>query len=608
MSISKTTKFNSKNTVLQRETNMYSEYEIRTIPLSMKSWRKKVENFLEINGLRLDDVDYYAGIFRLEEYDILAAGGLKGNLIKCIAVNPDLKGSQLSNRLISHLISIAMSEQYKQEHNNFSTIRVFTKPENKEIFTSLGFTPLATAPKAILLENNLNELNTYLDYLRNNLRQGTNGCIVMNCNPFTLGHKYLIETTKSKVDNLYIIPVKENLSVFTYLERKEMIRKGVEQMENVFVLEGSDYAISQTTFPTYFIKNLDDVSDTYITLDLDIFAKFIAKNLNIKYRFVGSEPFDKLTKRYNELMQEILPKNDIQVIEIKRLEEKSQTISASKVRQHIKEKQLSEIKDLVPSSTLPYILTQLAINALQEELDTTPKPGLVDKHDSGAHKDMDYDLMNKSIKSLREYFDKLSLLGFQNELPSIKDIQTIGLEAEKSMLMATNGVNTHKGALFSMGLTLLCASNLLFNKAKIDAKDLQSLIIKVAKQFPQPTGTHGDKVLKENKIKGALGCAIEGYNDLFGVWLPFFSANKDETYVLHRLLLLIMSTLDDTNIYYRKGATAIERVKKEAGEMVSDFSIDKLERLNNEYINANISPGGSADMLSLTIFVYSILN
>jgi len=587
---------------------MYSEYEIRTIPLSVKSWRKKVENFLQTNGLKLDDVDYYAGIFRLEEYDILAAGGLKGNLIKCVAVNSDLKGSQLSNRLISHLISIAMSEQYKQGHNNFSTIRVFTKPENKEIFTSLGFTTLATAPKAILLENNLNELNSYLEYLRNNLKQGTNSCIVMNCNPFTLGHKYLIERAKSKVDNLYIIPVRENLSLFTYFERKQMIKEGVKRMENVFVLNGSDYAISQATFPTYFIKNLDDISDTYITLDLNIFNKFIAKNLNIKYRFVGSEPFDKLTKRYNELMKEILPKNDIQVIEIKRLETNSQTISASKVRQHIKEKKLGEIKNLVPSSTLPYIITQLAIDALQEELDTTPKPGLVDKHDSGAHTDMDYDLMNKSIKSLREYFDKLALLGFQSELPSVKDIQTIGLEAEKSMLEKTNGVNTHKGALFSMGLTILCVSNLLFNKAKIEEKDLQSLIMEVAKQFPQPTDTHGDKVLRENKIKGALGCAVEGYNDLFSVWLPFFSSHKDERSCLHRLLLLIMSTLDDTNIYYRKDKQTVEQVKTTARDLFSNFSIERLENLNNEYIKANISPGGAADMLSLTIFIYSILN
>lgn len=576
------------------------EYEIRSIPLSLKFTRKKVENFLAINNLRLDGVDYYAGIFRLEEDEILACGGLKGNLIKCLAVSDELKGTGLSNSLISHLISIAIA-------NGYNSVKVFTKPENKDILTSLGFNLLAQSPKAILLENNKKNINDYCKYLNSERKDGTNGCIVMNCNPFTKGHRYLIENAAQQVDNLYIIPVKEDISTFSYSERKAMIEKGTEDLQNVKVLNGSDYAVSQLTFPTYFLKNLDDTADTHITLDLDIFVKFIAPSLNITKRFVGSEPIDKLTCRYNELMKEILPKNNINVVEIKRLENSNEAISASLVRKYLKEENLQKAKDFVPTSTLPYLISMLSVNALQKELDTTPKPGLVDKNDSGAHKDMDYNLMSKSIKVLHPYFTKLALLGFQKELPVLREIQMVGLEAEEAMFEATNGVNTYKGALFSMGLSVLCASHLMYIYNNVSAENLQSCISMLASRIPQPENTHGDKVLKQNKIKGALYNAVDGYKELFSSWLPFYQTNRDDEFVLHRLLLLIMSTLDDTNIYYRKGKEDVEKVKRQSKELLDNFSVQGLQQLNNEYIKENISSGGAADMLSLTVFVSSLL-
>ena len=576
------------------------EYEIRSIPLSLKFTRKKVENFHAINNLRLDGVDYYAGIFRLEEDEILACGGLKGNLIKCLAVSDELKGTGLSNSLISHLISIAIA-------NGYNSVKVFTKPENKDILTSLGFNLLAQSPKAILLENNKKNINDYCKYLNSERKDGTNGCIVMNCNPFTKGHRYLIENAAQQVDNLYIIPVKEDISTFSYSERKAMIEKGTEDLQNVKVLNGSDYAVSQLTFPTYFLKNLDDTADTHITLDLDIFVKFIAPSLNITKRFVGSEPIDKLTCRYNELMKEILPKNNINVVEIKRLENSNEAISASLVRKYLKEENLQKAKDFVPTSTLPYLISMLSVNALQKELDTTPKPGLVDKNDSGAHKDMDYNLMSKSIKVLHPYFTKLALLGFQKELPVLREIQMVGLEAEEAMFEATNGVNTYKGALFSMGLSVLCASHLMYIYNNVSAENLQSCISMLASRIPQPENTHGDKVLKQNKIKGALYNAVDGYKELFSSWLPFYQTNRDDEFVLHRLLLLIMSTLDDTNIYYRKGKEDVEKVKRQSKELLDNFSVQGLQQLNNEYIKENISSGGAADMLSLTVFVSSLL-
>ncbi len=580
---------------------MYSEYEIRTIPLSVKSNREKVEKFLQFNNLRLDDVDYFAGVFRLEEYEILACGGLKENLIKCIAVSEELKGSGLSNRLMSHLISIANS-------NGYSTIRVFTKPTNKDIFTSLGFNLLASSEKAILLENNSLQLNDYLNYLSKHCKQGTNGCIVMNCNPFTLGHQYLIEQSARKVDNLYIIPVKEDVSMFSYSERKMMIEEGTKHIENTIVLEGSDYAISKTTFPTYFLKDINDLTDSYITLDLDIFCKLIAPALNIKYRFIGSEPIDLLTNRYNTLIRQILEQNKIKVLETKRLEKENCAISASVVRNQVIKNSFRRLKNLVPIIIYPFLISRLATQSLQTELDLTPKPGLVDKHDSGSHKDMDYDLMKKSINALHPYFTKLAQLGYREDLPFVKEIQALGLQAENAMFKTTNGINTHKGALFSMGLVIICASHLLYTYDNISKENLQICISMLASRWEQPEYTHGNQVLKTYRIKGALYNAIDGYKDLFQIWLPYYTKHKDEEHCLHKLLLLIMSSLDDTNIYYRKDTQTVERVKKQAKELFENFDIEKLQQLNIEYIKENISSGGAADMLSLTLFIYSLLN
>ena len=577
------------------------EYEIRTIPLSLKSSRQKVEKFLNESGLKLDDTDYFAGVFRMEDDRILACGGLKKNIIKCIAVSDELKGTGLSNSLISHLISAAREQ-------NTSTVRVFTKPENKEIFTSLGFSVLASAPKAILLENNTNNLTNYCKYLESHKKEGLNGCIVMNCNPFTKGHRYLIEQACKQVDNLYVIPVKEDVSIFSYSERKAMIEQGVKDLKNVTVLDGSDYSISELTFPTYFLKNLTDAADTHIILDLDVFVKFIAPALNVKCRFVGSEPKDALTARYNELMKQTLQLKGINVTEIKRLEAKNGVISASQLRAYVKENSLTKAAESAFASTLPYLVSHLATNALQTELDLTPKPGLVDKNDSGAHTDMDYNLMYRSIKALHPYFTKLALLGFNKDVPSVKDMQTIGLEAEKAMFEATGGVNTHKGALFSLGLTCVCATHLLYLYQNVQVTALRECIAMLAGRFAQPEDTHGDKVLKQNKIKGALYNAADGYKELFECWLPFYRANKTDGYVLYKLLLLIMSQLDDTNIYYRKGEQTVKTVKKQAAELLENFSLSQLERLNTEYVRENISSGGAADMLSLTVLVDSLTN
>ncbi len=605
----------------------------------MPLWRRKVERFLETNQLRLDEVDYYAIVTEPDGDEILAGGGLQGDIIKCIAVSEQLRDAHLSNRLISHLIS----EAAQRGHHS---VKVFTKPQNRQVFESLGFRLVGEAPLAILMENG-HGMEDYKKYLQDislstlhSPLSTTTGVIVMNANPFTLGHKYLIEKAAAEVDHLFIIPVKEERSLFPYAERKAMIEQSLSTLrstrrgafvakrrknsplstKNGAVLSGSDYAISAATFPTYFLKQLSDAADTQMLLDIDIFCRHIAPALGATVRFVGSEPNDALTRRYNELLAEQLPKHGLRLKEIPRLQTEQAPISATTVRSLMAQGMFVEATKLVPPTTIPYLLAHLACDALQQELDTTPKPGLVDQHDSGAHADMDYRLMQRSIRALRPYFVQLAQVAQQGPLTH-PVVSAIGIEAERAMLAATGGVNTHRGALFSMGLAIVAAGSSLSEYSEFseysDYSDysehsdfsLQSAIAQLAQTFPDTQGTHGSRAVSQYQAKGALAMAREGYEQLFSDWLPFLRNLKQQgdPYAHHKTLLRIMSQLDDTNILHRCGAEVASRVKAEAADMLAHFSTGALDDMNRRYSAENISPGGSADMLALTIFTNAIM-
>ncbi|MDY3944631.1 MAG: triphosphoribosyl-dephospho-CoA synthase [Prevotella sp.] len=706
--------------------------EIQTLNPATPRQRQRIEAFLKRNGLRIDDMNYYAAVLD-DDGEMIAGGGLKDDVIKCVAVDNAHKGEAIANTLVSHLISHANQEGY-------GCIKLFTKPKNRQLFESLSFRLLAEAPEAILMETgiggisntvealkkikeesekykeynkeckednkeckednkeckednkeckedskeckeeektNLNtttpqHLNTsYLNtttpqhlntsYLNTSTPQHLNtsylntstphhltttmqptGCIVMNCNPFTLGHRYLIEQAAKQVERLYVMVVREDCSLFAYTERKAMVEQGVADIENVSVIDGSDYAISRATFPTYFLKRLDDAADTQMLLDLDLFRRHIAPALGATVRFVGTEPTDQLTRRYNQLMHETLK----DVREINRLEKDGNAVSASRVRKAMEEGDINTIRQLVPPTTLPYIIAHLATQALQAELDTTPKPGLVDKDNNGAHRDMDHALMQLSINTLHPYFVRLAFLGFADTLPSHTVIRDAGIEAEKAMLEATNGINTHKGALFSMGLAVVAAA---YEEKKAAANkeergkereeeylsSLQLTIKALAASFPDTSGTHGSKAKQLSNgtttIKGALDNAREGYEKLFAEWLPFYNERRKshDAHALHKTLLRIMCDLDDTNVIYRTNVATAEEVKQEARALLASFeeayaAEDKekcasaieekcasaellaLKDMDRRYTERNISPGGAADMLSLTVFIGSI--
>ena len=311
-------------------------------------------------------------------------------------------------------------------------------------------------------------------------------------------------------------------------------------------------------------------------LDLDLFARHIMPALGAAVRFVGSEADDPLTARYNALMQELLPGVEI----IPRLQDESgRAISASRVRKALDEGSFTKAASMTPPSTHPYLKADLAARALRIELDLPLKPGLVGPDGAGAHKDMDYALMQRSIAALRPWFVRMA------KAESPEELQQLGIDAEKAMLEATGGVNTHRGAIFALGLALY-GRPIAETAAKLGLT-------------PRPDG-----------VNGALQMALGGYRELFNEWLPLYRRllSGNATAALQQVLLRIMSTLDDTCIIKRVGPDRAQQVKREAADLLASGATlsEGLRRLCLAYADEGISPGGAADMLALTIFIDTI--
>ncbi len=185
--------------------------------------------------------------------------------------------------------------------------------------------------------------------------EGVRGAIVMNCNPFTLGHQYLIRQSAEKVDHLYIFVVEEDKSFFPFEDRIKLVRAGTRDLKNVVVVPSGKLIISSVTFPGYFSKDSPGSVGVDTSLDVDIFGRYIAAPLGITKRFVGEEPIDVVTRSYNESMKEILPRYGIEVDEIKRKEQAGDVISASRVRKALKTGDFGLIKSLVPDTTYKYL-------------------------------------------------------------------------------------------------------------------------------------------------------------------------------------------------------------------------------------------------------------
>ena len=281
---------------------------------------------------------------------LVATGSRQENLLKCIAVDSAYQGQGLTATLMTALRQDAQSQGY-------SHLFLYTKPKNEMLFTPLFFSPVAKTEDVLLMESIKDGITQFLQGLSRAEAAGKIGCVVANCNPFTFGHRYLIETAAKQCDRLYVFVLSEDKSDFSFADRLQMVKRGTADLENVIVLPTGPYLISSATFPTYFLKENAPVDTIQCQLDCQVFAEHYAPYFGIKTRCVGTEPNCRVTASYNETMKQILPQMGIEVIEIPRKTLEEIPISASRVRQLMKEENWRALQKLVPATTYEYLQT-----------------------------------------------------------------------------------------------------------------------------------------------------------------------------------------------------------------------------------------------------------
>ncbi|XBS71588.1 [citrate (pro-3S)-lyase] ligase [Acerihabitans sp. KWT182] len=317
---------------------------------------REVRGLLEQSGLGMDaDMDYF--VVAHHGGRLAGCAGIAGNTIKCVAVAAGYRGDNLSARLVGEVENLAV----RQGHSH---LFLYTRPANIPLFKGCGFYPLAQWDQvAVLMENTPVGIRRYCRALAQYRRPGARiGAVVMNANPFTLGHGYLAEQAAAACHWLHIFVVREDVSLFSYAERLDMVRAGVAHIANATVHPGSDYLISRATFPGYFLRDSQLISQTYSAIDLLIFRDYIAPALGITHRFVGTEPYCPVTDQYNRDMRVWLEEParsaspPVTVVEIPRkCHASGWAISASEVRALLKERRMSPIREIVPPSTFAFL-------------------------------------------------------------------------------------------------------------------------------------------------------------------------------------------------------------------------------------------------------------
>ena len=286
-----------------------------------------------------------------DQGEIIACGSRMGNLLKCIAVDPARQGEGLTATLLTHL----RQDAFAAGHDH---LFLYTKPKNETMFTSLFFFPVAKTGDVLLMENRRDGIASFLAGLQVPACEGITGAAVMHCNPFTRGHRYLVETAAGQCDRLLIFVLSEEGGPFPAAHRLELVRQGTADLANVTVLPSGPYLISSATFPTYFLKDKTRLEDVQCRLDAAVFTRHFAPRFGITRRFVGTEPLCAVTNRYNEALAECLPPLGVDVVQIPRLEESGAPISASRVRSLLGQHRPEELRALVPETTFRYLEEQ----------------------------------------------------------------------------------------------------------------------------------------------------------------------------------------------------------------------------------------------------------
>lgn len=327
---------------------MYTESNSRLSGQKLQQWQR----FLAAAALKADtDTDQTVTVW--DDGEIIACGSRKGNLLKCIAVDPARQGEGLTATVLTELKQEAFREGHKQ-------LFLYTKPRNRMLFGPLFFYAVAQTDGVLLMESTRNGIDNFLKGLDPNPEKKEKiGCIVMNADPFTRGHQYLAETAAKQCDRLYIFVLSEDKGTFSAQERMELVKAGTAHLENVTVYPTGPYLISSATFPKYFLKDKETAQREHYVLDLAVFTKWFVPHFGITHRFAGTEPTCAVTGGYNRAMADILPQAGVEFVEIPRKQELDTAISASTVRKEMAAGNLAALQKLVPEATYRCIANKI---------------------------------------------------------------------------------------------------------------------------------------------------------------------------------------------------------------------------------------------------------
>ena len=344
-----------------------ADYYISQIYPSDKRDNDEVDALLISEGIRRDaNLDYTCGMYD-DEMHIIATGSCFGNTLRCFAVSHEHQGEGLMNSIVSHLIEFQFSR-------GNTHLFLYTKCNSAKFFSDLGFYEIARIDgQIVFMENRKTGFQNYLrTFAKDALPEGLTAetptrkiaALVMNANPFTLGHQYLVEKAAVENDLLHLFIVSEDASLVPFKIRKQLVMKGTAHLKNICYHDSGPYIISNATFPSYFQKNENAVIESHAMLDLTVFTQ-IAKVLSITRRYVGEEPTSLVTGIYNRIMSEKLPEQGIECIVVPRKTCEDTPISASNVRLALQNGDYDTLSKLVPQTTLDYFKSPEAIPVIE---------------------------------------------------------------------------------------------------------------------------------------------------------------------------------------------------------------------------------------------------
>ena len=334
---------------------------ILTIDQKERGLQKKMIRLLQDAGIRPDPHLDYSCVLIDEDENVLASGSLYRNTLRCLAVRPDLQGEGYMGRIVSHLLQIELSRGYS---NSF----LCTKPEYRGLMTDLGFHEIVSVPTSVFMESRKNGFESWLQALAKSLKPPAEGeklaAIVMNANPFTLGHRHLVLKAAEQYDEVLVFVVEEENGAIPFSVRYRLVQEGLADLPNVTVISSGPYVISQATFPSYFLKDEEEAVRSHTSVDLAVFTR-IAYHLGISARLVGEEPESPVTRLYNETMLRVLPEAGIECRVIPRIKAGGRFISSSTVRKALIALDFETVREMTPASTYSFFLSEEGVPVIE---------------------------------------------------------------------------------------------------------------------------------------------------------------------------------------------------------------------------------------------------